>query len=194
MDWKKVKSGAEKITTLASSAKTLGRRRKVETEMDEEQKKKCHQIIHTASTLAGGVGAGLAQLPLSDNAVIIPIQTTMTVALGQVFGMKLTKSAATATAATALASTVGRGTSQILVGWIPGYGNVINASTAAAITEAVGWHIANEFYADWRDQNPNAPERAVILEEMEREDSDVEAEIAEEEKLETVEVEEMPED
>lgn len=191
MDWKKVKNGAEKVTTIASSLKTLGRKREVDSPMDEEQKKKCHQIIHTASTLAGGVGAGLAQIPLSDNAVIIPIQTTMTVALGSVFGMKLTKSAATATAATALASTVGRGTSQVLVGWIPGYGNVINASTAAAITEAVGWHIANEFYADWRDAHPNAPERAVILEEMEAEET---PDAAGEEKIETVEVEPMPED
>ena len=39
--------------------------------MNAKQKKECHTIIHTASVAAGGVGAGLAQIPGSDNAVII---------------------------------------------------------------------------------------------------------------------------
>ena len=35
--------------------------------------------------------------------------------------------------------------SQVLVGWIPGIGNAINATTAAGITEAMGWLLAKEF-------------------------------------------------
>ncbi len=35
--------------------------------------------------------------------------------------------------------------SQVLVGWIPGIGNAVNASTAAALTEGIGWAMANEF-------------------------------------------------
>jgi uncharacterized protein (DUF697 family) len=31
------------------------------------------------------------------------------------------------------------------VGWIPGFGNAINASTAFAITEAIGW-AANDIF------------------------------------------------
>lgn len=114
--------------------------------MTSEQKKKCHAIIHAASVSAAGVGAGLAQIPFSDNAVIVPIQVAMVVSLGKVFGMSITESAAMSALTTAAASTAGRGLSQILVGWIPGVGNAINASTAAAITEAAGWVIANEFY------------------------------------------------
>jgi hypothetical protein len=31
--------------------------------MTEEQRAKCHGIIHTAAVAAGSVGAGLAQIP-----------------------------------------------------------------------------------------------------------------------------------
>ena len=113
--------------------------------MTDKQKKKCRAIIHSASVSAGVVGAGLAQLPGSDNAVIVPIQITMTIALGAVFGKKLTKSAATSSLATATASTAGRAISQFLVGWVPGIGNAINAATAAGITEAIGWAVARDF-------------------------------------------------
>ena len=44
-----------------------------------------------------------------------------------------------------IGATVGRTVSQILIGWIPGIGNAINATTAAGLTEAIGWKIANEF-------------------------------------------------
>ena len=42
--------------------------------MTADQRSKCHAIIHTASASAAAAGAGLAQLPGSDNAVITPIQ------------------------------------------------------------------------------------------------------------------------
>lgn len=113
--------------------------------MTDEEKKKCHAIIHAASVAAGGVGAGLAQIPGSDNAVIVPIQVTMTVSLGAVFGIKLDESAAKATLATATASMAGRAISQFLVGWIPGIGNALNAATAAGVTETIGWALAKDF-------------------------------------------------
>jgi len=62
--------------------------------LTNEQEAKCHGIIHGASLLAAAAGSGLAQLPGSDNAVIVPIQVTMTVALGQIFGVSLAESAA----------------------------------------------------------------------------------------------------
>ena len=113
--------------------------------MTKEQRKKCHKIIHTASVSAATVGAGLAQLPGSDNAVITPIQVIMTISLGGVFGKKLKKSIAHSVIATQLAATTGRAISQFLIGWIPGVGNALNASTAAVVTEALGWAIANDF-------------------------------------------------
>ena len=63
--------------------------------MNAKQKKECHTIIHTASVAAGGVGAGWHN-PGSDNAVITPIQLTMTISLGRVFGKSLSEASAKA--------------------------------------------------------------------------------------------------
>ena len=113
--------------------------------MTSREKGLCNGIIHSASVLAGVVGAGLAQVPCSDNLVITPIQLTMAVSLGRVFGIELEQSAAKAAVASATAATVGRTTAQVLVGWMPGVGNAINATTAASITEAIGWIMVKEF-------------------------------------------------
>lgn len=50
------------------------------------------------------------------------------------------------------ATTSGRFVSQLLVGWIPGFGNAINASTAAAITETIGW-TADRYFAKAAEKN-----------------------------------------
>ena len=113
--------------------------------MTYDQEVKCHGIIHGASAAAAAVGGSLAQIPGSDNAVIVPIQVAMTIALAQVFGISLTEGAAKATLATAATSLVGRTISQVLIGWLPVVGNVINASTAAAVTETAGGTLANDF-------------------------------------------------
>lgn len=113
--------------------------------MTEREIALCNGIIHTASAAAAAVGGGLAQLPLSDNLIITPIQATMAVSLGKVFGITLDQSAAKAAVASALAATVGRTATQIIVGWFPGVGNIVNATTAAALTETIGWIMAKEF-------------------------------------------------
>ena len=113
--------------------------------MTKNERKKCHAIIHTASTATAAVGAGLAQLPGTDNAVIVPIQAGMILSLGAVFGIDLKETAAKTLLATTTATMVGRGISQFLVGWIPVIGNAINASTAAGVTETIGWTIAKNF-------------------------------------------------
>lgn len=108
---------------------------------------KIHGIIHTASAAAALVGAGLAQIPGSDAPVIAGIQTTMLIAIGHEYSVPLTKLAAADLLMTFTAAAAGRGLSQLLVGWIPGWGNAINASTAAAFTEAVGW-AADAYFAE----------------------------------------------
>ena len=113
--------------------------------MTFDQCAKSHAIIHSASLSAGAVGAGLAQVPCSDNLVITPIQLAMTIGLGQVFGIDLSESSAKAALASAAAATIGRTAAQVLVGWIPGVGNLINAGTAASLTEAIGWMLAEDF-------------------------------------------------
>ena len=116
--------------------------------MTKKQKILCNTIIHMASAAAASVGAGLAQVPCSDSAIITPIQLAMTVSLGKAFGVRLSKASAKSAMATGMTTLIGRATSQVLVGWIPVAGNIINASTAATITEALGWILAKEFEED----------------------------------------------
>ncbi len=120
-------------------------------ELTDSQKKKCNAIIHSASVAAGGVGTGLAQIPLSDNLLITPIQITMITSLGLVFDIHLTEGAAKGILAGASASFIGRGIVQILWGWIPGIGNAINTATAAGITEAIGWLAVAHFFSLQQD-------------------------------------------
>ena len=110
---------------------------------------KCHGIIHGASLAAGAAGAAGAQLPMADNAVITPIQIGMIIALAKVFDRNLTKEAAYAVLKGAGAAFIGRGISQVLVGWVPGFGNALNTATAASLTETVGWMSAAQFYDEW---------------------------------------------
>lgn len=106
-----------------------------------------HTIIHSAASAAATAGAGLAQVPCSDNAVITPIQISMIIAIAKVHGQELSTASALSTLTSVSAGVVGRTLSQALVGWIPGFGNVINASTAFAITEAIGWAV-NELFEE----------------------------------------------
>jgi uncharacterized protein (DUF697 family) len=94
------------------------------------QKENCSLIIHGAAAAAAVPGAGLAQLPMADHVVIVPIQLAMVIALGKVFGIEVTESVAKSMVLTGAATLVGHATSQVLV---------------AGITEAMGWTIANEF-------------------------------------------------
>ena len=87
----------------------------------------------------------MAQLPGSDSAFIVPIQIAMIISIGAVFGIELDESSAKATLASATATMIGRSLSQFLVGWIPGWGNALNATTAFTVTEAIGWAVANDF-------------------------------------------------
>ena len=113
--------------------------------MTTEQQTKAHTIIHGASAAAAAVGAGLAQIPLSDNAVITPIQLGMTFSLAKVFGVKLSEATALAMLTAASTGVAGRAISQALIGWVWGIGNLVNAATAAGVTEAAGWLLAVEF-------------------------------------------------
>ena len=111
-----------------------------------------HAIIHTASAASAAsaaVGAGLAQLPGSDAPVLIGIQSAMIIGVASEHQCSLDQVAATKFLLTFTARMAGRGLSQLLVGWLPGWGNAINAATAAGLTEAVGW-AADAYFARGR--------------------------------------------
>jgi uncharacterized protein (DUF697 family) len=115
--------------------------------MTNKQNKECSRIIHINASAAAAVGAGLAQIPGSDNVALVGIEVNMTIALGHVFGICVSRSSAASILAGAAGTLAGRSLSQILWGWIPGLGNAINATTAASVVEALGWSIAKIFDA-----------------------------------------------
>ena len=127
--------------------------------MTTEQRLKCHAIIHAAATAAAGVGAGLAQIPLSDNLLITPIQIGMVASLGQVFGRTLDETAIKGLISAAAGTITGRNIAQALLGWMPGLGNAINASTAFGVTEAIGWAIASNFEEKAKHEEANEEAR-----------------------------------
>ena len=88
---------------------------------------------------AGGVGSGLAQIPGSDMPILMALQTAMIIAIATEYDCAITKANAKSILLTFPAGYGGRTLSQFLIGWIPGYGNIVNASTAMAMTETIGW-------------------------------------------------------
>lgn len=111
--------------------------------MLESQQEKCHAIIHGAAGAV--VAAGMAQIPGSDVPVLVGIEITMVVALGAVFRISINESTAKSMVITYAATHAGRGISQALIGWVPFLGNAINAATAGALIETMGWAIAYDF-------------------------------------------------
>ena len=111
--------------------------------MNQEQKESCQKIIHSAATAAGGIG--LSPIPGSDIAPLIAIQTTMIIALGRVFNVKIDKSYAASLAKTAIVGQIGKLVASQLLKLIPGLGSVANAGVAFSLTEVLGWDVAEEF-------------------------------------------------
>ena len=146
--------------------------------MNDEEKTKCHGIIHTAAVAAGAIGVGLAQIPGSDTVPITTIQVGMIVSLGAVFGKTITKTAGASILSGAVASIGGRAVSQFLLGWIPGLGNAINAGTAFAITESIGWYVANNFANEVEidskisdnTNNAQSEEKASVIDDVKKEE------------------------
>lgn len=104
-----------------------------------------HSIIHAAGTAAFSVGAGMAQVPGSDAPALVLIQSGMILLIAAEYEAPMTEAQAISLISSFSAVAVGRGASQALVGWMPGVGNLINGTTAAAITEAVGWSAGSYF-------------------------------------------------
>ena len=112
-------------------------------EMTNDQKTKCHTIIHTFASACAGIGA--APIPGSDIAPLIATQTAMIIALGKVFDINLNSSYAESMAKTAIAGNIGKIIASELTKLIPGVGSATNAIVAFSITELIGWDAADEF-------------------------------------------------
>ena len=103
----------------------------------------CHTIIHTTALSCAAVA--FIPIPVADTFPITAAQISMVVSLGVVFGNKLSKSDAQILLKTIAAPVAGRTLAKVGLVLIPGVGWTINGAISGAITEILGWTIANDF-------------------------------------------------
>ena len=77
----------------------------------------------------------------------------MIMLIAKAHGCKLPETKAAQSLGAFSAAMFGRKVSQVLVGWVPAWGNAINATTAAAITEGVGW-AAHAYFENLGEEPP----------------------------------------
>lgn len=124
--------------------------------MPKELSKKCAAAIHTATIAAGAAGA--IPIPVADTIPISTAQVTMIVALGKIFDLTISQSVAKSIVSVSLAQTAGRAVVSSAFKTIPGIGTLvggaISSATAIAITESIGWLVADDFYRMSIGENP----------------------------------------
>lgn len=102
-------------------------------------KQRIHGVIHEASGACDGV---------DGDSAMVPIQTNMILAIAAEHGIEINNDAAADLLHTFTATVRSRQvhfSRQALAGWLPGIDAADNDSTAAALTEAIGW-AANSYF------------------------------------------------
>lgn len=112
-----------------------------------DKDRRCATIIHGASAAAGAAAAG-AIVPGSDAVAIAPVQVGMITALADEFDVHWTDAAVKSTLYASLGTIVGKGGANLVLRWVPVYGNLIRAVVAASVTEALGWAVVQKLRTD----------------------------------------------
>lgn len=120
-------------------AQRIDREAKIQAVRDKAGKAKA--IIATATTAAAGAAA--IPIPLSDAAVIVPIQVTMIATLAGLYGLR--EEAVKQSALPFVARLAGVFLATSLLKLIPGLGSAINATVAATLTGAMGLYVKTNF-------------------------------------------------
>ena len=124
--------------------------------MPEELKNKCRKVIHSATAASGAAGA--IPIPVSDAIPISTAQVGMIIALGKIFDMELSEATSKSIISVTLTNRVGHRLFTTILKTLPGtkiVGSLVAAATAAAITEALGWSVANDFYNVKQGKKPD---------------------------------------
>lgn len=103
---------------------------------DTEKEAAARDVI-TACSVASGA-AGLQPVPLADLALLAPIQITMVQALGHIHGYTLTKRSVAEILGTFGGSIMTQATMRAAARIVPGFGWIMSASMAYALTWAMG--------------------------------------------------------
>lgn len=121
---------------------------KTKVTMPDDLKSKCAAVIHTATTAAAA--AGIIPIPMADTIPITGAQMTMIMGLAKVFDIPMTQAAAQSILGGTMASQAGRTIFSNIIKGIPGVGTVvggvISVGTSVALTETLGWIVAEDFY------------------------------------------------
>ena len=112
-----------------------------------DHERRCATIIHGASAAAGAAAAG-AIVPGSDAVAIAPLQVGMITALADEFDIPVTDAAVRSTLYASLGTIVGKGGANLVLRWVPVYGNLIRGVVAASVTEALGWAVVQKLRTD----------------------------------------------
>ena len=124
--------------------------------MSSDLKKECSKVIHTAARAAAAAGA--IPIPMSDTIPITLAQIMMVIQLGKVFDVEISQSVAKSILGVNLARETGRKIVTSALKMFPGVGSAIggaiSASTAAALTETMGWIVADDFFRMSKGDKP----------------------------------------
>ncbi|MDD3021749.1 MAG: 50S ribosome-binding GTPase [Alphaproteobacteria bacterium] len=104
---------------------------------------KASVIIAAATTAAAAAGA--IPIPLSDAAILVPVQVTMIGTLAGLYGLK--EEAVKQSAWPFVARLAGVFLASSLLKFIPGLGSAINAAVAGTLTGAMGLYVKHNFEA-----------------------------------------------
>jgi uncharacterized protein (DUF697 family) len=114
--------------------------------MNDDQKQKCHAIIHSHAIASGA--ANMAPIPGLGIAADMVTMTTMTMGLCAVFGGRIEQEAAKSLAIAAIKNTMLKQPIKTLTRelskLIPGLGQIVAPSIGVAMVEAAGWVLAYE--------------------------------------------------
>lgn len=95
---------------------------------------------------------------MADAVPIGAAQVTMVVALGKIFGLSLSRAVAKSIVGVGITTNVGRTVASNILKAIPGVnatiGSTVGAGTAVAITETLGWIVADDFFRMANGQEP----------------------------------------
>ena len=120
-------------------AQRIDREAKIKAVYDKDGKAK--GIITAATTAA--VAVGVTPIPLSDAAILVPIQVGMIASLAALYGLRT--EAIEKSAWPFVARLAGVMVSTSLLKLIPGLGSVVNATVAGTITGAMGFYVKSNF-------------------------------------------------
>lgn len=103
---------------------------------------------------AGAAGIGFSPIPMSDSALLIPLQLTMSTHIIHIYGMENFAGISSALISDIVVSNLGKAFAGGLLKLIPGVGTLIggtiNAAVASLITSALGFAISEICYENCR--------------------------------------------